>query len=217
MIETRDRILSAREAARIIYNAPDPTSEQVDKVRAKIARGHLAPSPKGHWTTTSGSVADYLAARAAQRANDAVNPELALTGRTPKGGPQTFSGFYRRLLKDYFLAVALRRRLPHRTRRFAQAVLAGQIGVLVLSAALAVGLYRQAMALTTPAEHLAIETWLETQVGPVKVQEWFPTQLVDGDSLVRVRYRYFVNRRPIDTDRVFAVGPDRSVREVHSD
>src|SRR5688572_26359562 len=100
MIPTQERVLTAREAARVIYQTDDPTADQINKVRASIARGHLPASSKGHWTTTQEALAEYLARTTAARHYRPAGAQRA-TGE--------LRGYYRRLLKDYFLAVTLRR------------------------------------------------------------------------------------------------------------
>jgi hypothetical protein len=214
MGDPQERVLSAREAAGILYNTAEPSDEQVNKVRAKIARGHLRGSPRGHWTTTSGAVADYLAGQLAQRrgaaAPGAHNP--ALVRPTAQSGPRTLGGFYRQLLKDYLLALALRRSAPHRSARFRRAVLSGQVALLALAVLLALGGYRTAVSLAQPPERAAVERWLADNVGYVKVREWFEVEAGADETRVGVRYRYFVNRRPVDTQRVFVVQGNRVVR-----
>lgn len=204
MSGSRDRVLSAREAARIIYNAANPTDEQTNKVRAKIARG-LLPGAKGHWTTTSGGVADYLAAKVGAPA--ARRKSAGHAARRP-ADQKRLSTFYRDLLKDYFLAMALRRR-SGRTKTFDRAVLAGQIGTLVLGIAVLVAGYRAGLGLRVSAEQVAVVAWLDANVESYKIIEWFPPLPHDDGVLVRVRYKYFENRKPIDTDRRFLVRPGR--------
>jgi len=205
MSEPRDRVLSAREAARIIYNAPHPTDEQTNKVRAKIARGLLPASAKGHWTTTSGGVADYLAANVGRP----PDPQAKSTGRGAQRpeADKNLSKFYRDLLKDYFLAVTLRRRSGGHTRTFDRAVLAGQIGTLLLGFAL-LGLgYRAGLRAAHSAEQVAVLSWLDGNVQSYKIVEWFPPVAFQDGAIIRVRYKYFENRKPIETDRRFLVRP----------
>ena len=207
MSEPRNRLLSAREAARIIYNAPEPTDEQTNKVRAKIARGLLPASAKGHWTTTSGAVADYLAANVARPRTSRGAAGSAVQRPADK---ENFSKFYRNLLKDYFLAVTLRRRSGSRTRTFDSAVLAGQIGALVLGAAVLVLGYRAGLRVRHSAEQVAVLAWLDGNLKTYKIIEWFPPAPHEEGAIIRIRFKYFENRKPIETDRRFLVRPGQS-------
>jgi hypothetical protein len=192
-------------------------------VRAKLARGHLKSSEKGRWTTTSQSVADYLAAKVAQKGKPAHPRSSSKSGDGAPPAPRReqgsgkLGGYYKQLLKDYFLAVALRRRMGHRSRTFSRMVLAGQVACLAAMVLAAFPAVRAALSVTTTPEQAAVETWLAENVGDYKILQWFPPQPGEGGLVVRARYRYLDQRKPIHTERSFLVQEGRVTGQIFSE
>jgi hypothetical protein len=223
-MSAENRVLSVKEAARIIFNTPQPSPEQILKVRDKLACGELRGSLRGDGATTAKVVAEYLAGAAL--AHRCAGDRL---GRSNRRGPlmdspsqpartratRQLSGLYRELLKDYFLAVVTRRKLAHRSRAFTQAVLAGQIALLAVAAAAFFVTFR-AMFLAPTPEQRAVAEWIAAEAGDFSVVEWFPPQPSDeADGMaVRIKYKYFESgHKAIVTERVFLVH-DNQVKSV---
>jgi hypothetical protein len=207
MSEAKSRILSAREAARIIYNTPQPTNEQVGKVGEHLVRGHLKPSAKGGATTTVAAVAEFMAASATHRAGGSTED-------------RKLSAMYRGLLGEYFLAVVARRKFSHRSKGFEQAVLAGQILVLLVLVAAFVGGFRLARGQIAP-ERVAVERWLAENTEYYRVEEWKESRLDEqpGGMFVRVKYAYrnAPQGKQIITERSFVVRDGQATPVVESD
>ena len=227
-----DRTLTAEEAARVLFSTATPTDQQVGRVRRLLVRGHLKPGAKGRWSTTAQSVAELLASKVAQRrdagrafAADGVarlQRDHSTAKNQPNGGPAAgasgeLSSLYGQLLRDYFLAVTLRRRVPRRSATFARAVLAGQIALLLAAGGLFVFAGSKIFA-PPPAEQSIVEKWLEENTGDFQIVEWFPAQSGGEDDFtqVRVRYKYFSGgRKGIVTDRVFSIEDGRVSGVTH--
>jgi hypothetical protein len=223
-MSAENRVLSVKEAARIIFNTPQPTPEQILRVRDKLACGALKGSLRGDGATTAKIVAEYLAGAAL--AHRCAGDRL---GRSRRRGPlmdgpeqrsrahatRQLSGLYRELLKDYFLAVLTRRKLAHRSRAFIQAVLAGQVALLGVIAVAFFVTYRAVFLAPTP-EQRAVAEWIAAEAGDFSVVEWFPPQPSDdADGIaVRIKYKYFeAGHKAIVTERVFLVH-DNQVKSV---
>jgi hypothetical protein len=196
MTDDKHRVITAREAASIIYNTPNPTSEQVGRVGLRIVRGVLRGSGKGDGTTTRAAVAEYLAAQA-----------------TPRGAKtdedRQLSSAYRGVLKDYFLAVVARRKMTHRSKGFAEAVLIGQI-FLLLAAAAALWFGSRLVVEGIAPEHAAVHRWLDENVPSYhKVEQWGPVHPDEerGGNSLRVRYAYRESDggKIITTERLFNI------------
>jgi len=199
MPRTEDRELTVEEAARIIYSTPTPTEQQKGKVRDKLRRGTLRRSPRSPWSTTAWAVAEYLAAR--------TSPQH----RRP-GAPKDLQGLYGGLLRDYFLALVLRRRAAGRSRLFQRTVVAGQVVVLAASLWLIATIALKTRSAMAP-ERAAVQEWLEANIrGRYRIVEWFPPRPSDEGVTLRLRYQYFTpGRKGIVTDREFEVVEGRVV------
>jgi hypothetical protein len=196
-------VLSPVEAARRLYNTPSPTAEQVGRVVKKIEAGTLARSERGGITTTLQAVADYLARRETHRQQGG---RPAAGKSEPVGSPsqskhsvarhqgddgESFSHMYRNLLKDYFLAVLLRRKATHRSQAFQWAVLGSQgmmlAAAIALAAIVSIGAIR---ATILPPEHRAIHEWVSGRHDDVKITNIAPLTQPPGGY--RVEYNYLV-------------------------
>ncbi len=188
-------ILEAREAAQIIYRTAEPSGEEIDKVRLKLAKGVLKRSAKGGWTTTLESVTNYVAQR--QSAKDG-HADLRKVGRPLRH-------VYRELLRDWCWAVLLRRRQANRSRAFRASVTAGQIACLAILAGVFYWSVRFGVN-RAPLEHAIIASWISQNQGKHRIVQWYPvdTAATGDTSRVRVRYEYH-SGKPILTDRVFCV------------
>jgi len=196
-----DKILSPERAAALLYNTPAPTATQATKVREKIARGVLGRSSRGGWTTTPGSIARYLADKAAAKA-----------ARPQRQTPATFRGakmpgFYRELMRDYLLALVMRRTTRKRSWVFLYAVSAMQV-VLVLAPLVAtVATWRSVVAarVVSPAR-AAVERWLADEYDEHEIQKL--TEGSDGAVRAMFWYRQAGSKR-IESDRLFKIEDGR--------
>ena len=223
MKERGTRRINWEEAARLIYQTPEPTIVQVNKVGYKVVRGVLEGNVKGKWVALD-SVVAYLAARSEHRRMEKtslpVQPrgagstqkvdspqEASLLGKSiPQRERQQFSQIYQQSVQDYFAAVFRRRYPDQATSFFLVTVWIGQIAIILLPL-LVIG-YGYSTAVAPPPEQAAIENWLKREVGEYQIVKWFPPQPREDaiGKTVRVQYRYFTrSRKPILTDRLFLV------------
>ncbi len=123
---------------------------------------------------------------------------------------------YHDILKEYFQALILRRRTRHTTRRFGRAVLAGQVGLLLVFVAAVAGSVKPLFS-NSPPEQAAIQQWLGEHAPGYKVTKWYPPE-PDGEGVrVRVQYRYRTRQgKGIHTDRLFVI-EDNHVTRVDSE
>lgn len=206
MSDSPSRILSAVEAARRIYDTPQPSEEQVGRVVEKIRSGVLKRSERGGWTTTIGAVADYLArnetAKAATRHHQDHRHEPS-----PQPSSEPVSDLYQSLLKDYFLAVLLRRKASHRSTAFQQVVIASQLVILGLSLFTIVMFTTYALKKPlVPPQHRIVEAWLDQHFEDVDLQR---VQAVDdAKNIFSADFSYRVNKRRIDSHLKFTLRGD---------
>lgn len=231
MTHTRGRLLTPLDVAEIWFGTRSPSAEQLRKVLARMQSGALSlnnpEAPPARWTTTEEALAKFLASRRASK--DALGRSVA------QGGPSSHAratqamadahrlhhknamlrGAYRGVWREYFLAVMVRRRVPHASRAFERAVVGGQllaVAIIGIMVAGALGAWSPAR----PREERLIADHLAVQHGWHQVAHWHPP-LTDeqGRRLVRVEYRYRDgdSGRVIHTDRSFLVGTD-GVAEV---
>jgi hypothetical protein len=233
MIGDDKRRLDVRGAARIIYQASDPTPQQVDSVRRELARGNLQGSRDGRWTTFQ-AVAAYLAGRSYDRHDPGRGRATGSTGFIPvermpdaranRPGAvrsnDTLVTLYQELLRDYVLAVLRRQEQHHHSRLFERAVVAGQVSCLLVLLGLFVFGLRTVQSLRQPPEQAAVERWIAANNGDFQVLRWESTEPAEegrGD-IVRVEYQYFSpSRKRIVTSRVFEVQGDRVTEVGDSD
>jgi hypothetical protein len=176
-----DRLLTAEQAARMIYNTQAPSHEQIAKVEQKLRRGSLRPGPQGKATTTTAAVAEYLARRTAAQAEQ-NHP----SARRPAAGA-ALEGYYKELLADYFLALLLQRTRQRRTRAFTIGVTAMQIALVLLPIVIFVSTYRASLqAMIRSPARVATETWMRGQYDEYEIEK---IDLVPPDRL-RVSFWY---------------------------
>lgn len=196
MSNTRSRVLSPMDAARIIYGTNPPSAEQVDKVRYKLARGVLKKSAEGGWTTTPEAVADYLSQ---------CSSKGMLSTRAPTH--RRMFKVYQEILREYCLALVARRSISRRSRTFQVAVVLGQVAcLLILSLACLPALRHGTRQI--PEEHAIVTRWISDHEGQFQVVKWFPVSSGDEVNVrhVRVQYRYAVNpNKQVTTDRLFVI------------
>lgn len=195
--------LTFREAAELIYGTKHPTEVQVEKIAHRLARGVLEGSRRGEWVTAD-SVAAYIAAKAEQQRLAGKRPTSA--GRViGTEARKKLPPIYRHGFQDYVAAVLRRRQPEHTSAGFRRAVLIGQVGLILFPALALATIYATAFA--PPAEQVAVERWLEQEVGEYQIVQWFPSERESGAvQRVRLKYKYFTpSRKQILTDRVFKV------------
>lgn len=205
MAEQSARPLSYHEAAELIYQTKQPTEAQIDKVAYKLSRGALKGSSRGRWVTAE-SVAAYIAAKVEHQRLAGRPRQPDRRAASLAEGRRVLPPIYRRGLQDYVAAVLRRRRFDDAPAGFRRAVLAGQVGLILLPAAVLFLIYLTAVA-PTP-EQTAVQRWLEREVGEFQIVQWFPPeQAPDATrSRQRVRYKYFTaTRKQILTDRTFVL------------
>jgi hypothetical protein len=222
-----DCALTAREAAEIIYKTRQPTPAQVHHVREHFARsGSPSKSPtRGRQTTTANDVAEYIAGQTYLRQlHDGGKPQAkhsrAGEGRQSLPLPARkdyapLRAVYQDILKDYFLALILRRRRRDVTKTFRRAVVAGQVGVVLTTIALlAVSLQSLSGSLpwNRPLEQAAVEQWLAENETEFSVTRWYPAVQSAGEegASVRVEYSYTTAQgKTVATDRIFVIRDGR--------
>jgi hypothetical protein len=225
MSSTTDRVISIIDAARLIFRTRNPTDEQIHRVYKQMKSRSLAvhdvSGPPLKWTTTEEAVADFLAANkidqtlghpaiaaAKQRAKWTSKDTPSVLPPNYEEESATLREMYHGIWKEYFMAVILRRRAAHHSKKFRGAVVVGQVVLLIGMLGLFVGMFRLAF-LPMPPEQLAIQHWLAENTDEYRVTRWHPSKEVDGGMLVRVEYRYQKDsRRSIHTDRTFSVQGD---------
>jgi hypothetical protein len=111
------------------------------------------------------------------------------------------------VLKEYFLAVVLRRRSGRRSQWFDRAVVAGQVLLVATALTALLAAVRQGGSLLRPEQRL-VEASIAEEAGEVIVTRWFePQSAPDGQGdLWRVQFRYFASDgQAVDTDRWYRV------------
>jgi len=224
------RPLSVSGAAGLIYATDRPSPSQVQRVAEKLQCGHLRGNRAVRgtgWTTTTGDVAEYLADRAlrhqlvpgANGASVIVEQESwwAVDSQRQRSKGEVDSQLrqvYAEVFKEYFLAVIFRRRTRQASRWFRRAVLAGQIGFLLLLAVACTTSVRFFFPETSP-QHAVIEQWIGQQTGQFTITQWHdagPDPRGEGTA-IHVQYRYSSPRgKAIETDRRFVIDGDGVVR-----
>lgn len=205
MSEPKHRVLVPGEAARIIYHTENPSPEQIDKVRYKLARGLLKSSSQGRWTTTPEAVAEYLSHRTSHQA----------AKRRQESGHKPLFALYRELLQDYCLAVLARRSTTRRSGIFETLVIMGQLGCLVMIIGAVLAGHRYGFPDAVP-EQAAVEHWLSDHADDFQIIEWYPVQGrgTEETCRLRVKYKYMTaKRKSVLTDRIFIIR-NRQVVEV---
>lgn len=196
-----ERPLTVEQAARIVYNTASPTREQVARIRDKIESGGIRRSLRGGLTTTRSALADYLAGRTSTSAGAAR--------AAPRAANEPLPGFYRELLKEYFLAVLLRRKLERRSKLFAASVLAMQVAILLLPLGVFAWVYRGSLAAGWKSpERQAVERWLSEHYDEFEIHSLTNS----APSAARVKFWYSAKgSKRIESDRIFTISGDRVV------
>ncbi len=234
MTSQRGRRLTPLDVAEIWFGTRSPSADQLRKVLARMQSGALAltdaSAPPARWTTTEQALATFLAARraskdAVRRGNGAAGPSASDPVPTTLADAHLLHhknsmlrGAYRNVWSDYFLAVMIRRRVPHASRAFGRAVIAGQLIVVAIIAFMVVEA-TGAWAPGRPIEQQLVDDHLTTQHDWHQVEQWHPPEKDnEGRQVVRVEYRYRDgdSSRVVSTDRRFTVGTDH-VTEVFSE
>jgi hypothetical protein len=214
MQTTQVHVLSAVEAARRIYNTPSPTAEQVGRVVQKIADGRLKRSPRGGPTTTAESVAEYLARKETAHANQ-HRGSGGLPGRQLP--PAALAHVYdplqplvKGLLRDYFLAVVLRRKVNNRSGLFHGAVIATQAMLLVLMiASIWFVTDRAVRSQNASPEKRAVQAWLVQKYENADLKS---IEVISRQPLrVKARFNYYVNGRKIESLQFLTLDGDRVI------
>lgn len=187
-----------------------------------IQRGHLKHIEKwlvqdeldgqcvdGKWYTSRDAIARFLARRSLDDLGESADPtaNVGLYTLPHYSAQGEMVGVYRQVLKDYFLAVLMRRQANRLGSYFNRAVLAGQIGII----AFVVGTILFAVLTMTrpaPVEHRAIEQWLAAsyEEGFTLVAIGEPIEDSDSEQVYLVKYSYpSKNRGKISTEQYFVV------------
>lgn len=214
MTDQQNTRLSIEEAARLIFNTSQPDYRQVGQVRQLIVQGVLKGDQSGRWSTSSQAVAAFLTSRSQQHR---LREEKAKpTGRIHKSDLQPL---YSDILKDYFMAVIRRRDVTGASRRFRNAVIAGQVVLLLGILGLLWSVYRTVGPTPWTSEQSAVVQHLELQHGPINVVEWFPQEQTDQGARVRLRFQYRTegSGKVINSDRTFFVIDDVVVEQTTED
>lgn len=125
------------------------------------------------------------------------------------------TGFYRELLKDYFLAVVMRRRFAHHSQAFQRAVVGSQAALLVAVTALVCWVSATAVrSRLVPPEHRAVQSWIADKHADAKIHEICKLERPPG--CYRVNFQYGSGGRLIQSSLIFTVdGPN--VVDVNSE
>lgn len=200
---TTDRILSAEQAARLIYNTRAPSSEQIEKIKTRIDRGALERGPRGGYTTTASAVADYMARHvAAATANEHKE------ARRFKDG-EAVPALYKDLLKDYFLAVLMQRTARRRTAAFNAAVIGFQVAlILVPLVAFWLTYSSTVKAMIKPPQRVAAERWLDENFDDYEITQLQPLDEPAGAFRLRFWYSQQGSKR-IQSVRILEIDGDR--------
>jgi len=207
-----DRPVSLHHAARVLFRARQPNANQVEQVARLMKSGALPADCRANrerWTTTEAALADFMA-------NSQLTRQATATGAGEELRP-----VYRGILRDYFLAVMLRRRLAGRSVAFRRAVVAGQAVVFLLLFGLAGGSALKIRSrVTSPPERQAVEAWIAERTDAYAVERWAPTQRAPGSGglLVEAAYRYRKDSpRWVHTQRRFLVAGQAVTELVEED
>ena len=199
-----DRRISHRRAAELLFRTSQPTARQAERVAEFIAQGELAGDSRG---TTAEAVAEF-ASRAALQKQGLGGGSLHSSRRNSQQAHEV----YHESLKQYFLAVFLRRKMNHASRQFRRAVLVGQFGVLCAVALMLLLSVRTIFPPTAP-ERAAAVIWLEQNTDRFRIIQFHPTSTDEnGNAQLWVEYHYTTPQgRGIDTRRLFTVAGDQVV------
>ena len=192
--------ISVRRAAEVIFRTGRPNSQQIERVTELIAAGELSGDSRG---TSLAAVADFVSRSSIQRQR-AENGQ-AERSRQQREHEDTHK-VYQESLKDYFLAVFLRRKRHRASKRFQRAVVGGQILVVFVIAVFVLFSMRALFPPQTPERKAAI-SWLEENTDRYRIIKFHPTTQDDtGRKRLWVEYHYTTPQgRGIDTRRLFTI------------
>lgn len=184
------RRLSLTEAAQLIFKTEAPSAEQVGKVRKLLMKGVLAGENRGHWSTSTSAVADYLARSSMHRhalrnRKQSETTEAAVRRRNAA----EIRPIYNDLMKDYVMAMLMRHDVRRRSAGFRRAVLMGQL--VVVFAILMGCLWLATGSAEVPPEVKVALAYLERKHSWVEIEDWSPpTPARDGfGNRIRIVYR----------------------------
>ncbi len=208
----REKRLSFREAAKLIYRVEQPSAAQVERVRQHVVNKELAGDKRGTW---GASVAEFLARSAIQQQREARRDMPPVGHRDPR---LDVAAVYQETLKSYFVAVLFRRRQRHAGKRFERAVQIGQGALLLGILTLGIFSIRRSFPPLSP-ERAAVLRWLDKQTSQARIKSWHtPAPDDDGSVRLRVEYHYVTARgKGIDTDRIFVIAGGEVIRVVNRD
>ena len=173
--------------------------------------GRLARSARGGPTTTAESVAEYLArkesAHSRQHRTVAGQPQPSPTSRHAY---DPLPPLYKGLLRDYFLAVVLRRKMSHRSDAFHRSVFVTQCFLLAGIVALFwLAGDRAVRSRLIPPERQTVQSWLDARYEKVDLKS---VEVLSREPLrVHARYIYYVNGRKIESQQEFTLDGKRVV------
>ena len=179
---------------------------QTGGVTELIAKGELAGDSRG---TTAEAVAEFASRAALEKQQ--LTDRHPRRQRTRRNSAQARE-VYEESLKQYFLALFLRRKMHNVSKQFRRAVLVGQVGVLCAVALLVVLTVRSVVPSVSP-ERAAAVTWLEQNTERFRIIKFHPTTHDEsGQARLWVEYHYTTPQgRGIDTRRMFTVAGDSVV------
>jgi hypothetical protein len=190
MPATIAEILTPKEAARRIFNTDTPSEQQVSNVIALMKSGAIARTAPDQWTTTVPAVADYLTRVESARLDPRDRPTRGHATTSIDSAGTSVSQFYRGLIKDYFLAVLLKRQLHSRSQTFQRVVVASQAVVLLLG--LLIIALAAAQVLKKPwvsPEQKIVEAWLSNKFQEVTLRNVSPHTSEPNAVIAKYTYR----------------------------
>lgn len=228
-----NQTLALIEVARLIFRTKSPTEAQVARVQKLMKSGLLLEcqcvGPPAQWTTTAGAIADYLAKESLKRQTG----KQTITDSSAAPVPSIFEdrvyepdnsaqlkSLYKGIWSDYFLTVFMQRKTVNHSAKFKQAVLAGQV-VLLVGLIFAMLSVVKLSTVAVPPEHAIVERWIDEHTDSYTVRKWYPiVPAKNGEgAMLRVEYSYKSENNPkmIITDRRFIVVGDQAKLVVEDD
>jgi hypothetical protein len=204
MNPAKAEVLTPKEVARRIFNVSAPSDQQVSQVIALMKSGEIERTSPQQWSTTVPAVAEYLTRMEAARLDPRDRPvrEMTMEGAGPTNASVT--GFYRGLIRDYMLAVLLKRKVDSRSENFHRVVLVSQVlfllvGLLVIGLAVSQALQRPWIS----PEQKIVQIWLDSKFTEVKIHSVtaHPTQ----PNAVLAKYVYRDGGRLIESKMKFTL------------
>lgn len=226
-----EKRLSARQAARLMFQTQNPSRAQVVQVQRAIQSGALpgrrdAAAP-GRWVTTNTAVAAYLAHRSVKKRQSQYEREHRRQRAQRSAGGNGSSDQHLAVrtaemnailemsLKNYLLHVLFVRRPERSSKRLRILIMAGQFVLLLLIGAILTTTLVAIQPSPPPAEHATIKQWLQNNVDDYRIQRMHPARFNRDDSSVVVKVEYHYRRaagKGVDTIRFFTISDGQVVR-----